>query len=87
MSPEAYMADPKTPNPASEKIKAEGERWKSDPDTIENADRDENPEALYDSEDVDDAGGITNRPLTEEIENQGALPPRGEQRQEKTHGR
>ena len=81
------MADPKTPNQASEKSKAEDERWKSDPDTIESVDRDENPEALYDSEDVDDAGGITNRPLTEEVENQSALPRRGEQRREKTNGR
>jgi hypothetical protein len=81
------MADPKIPNQASTKSKAEGERWKSDPDTIENADRDENPEALYDSEDVDDAGGITNRPLTDEVENQGSLPRRGEQRRGKTDGR
>ena len=69
------MADQDWPNQSANKSKAEGERWTSDPDTIENADRDEHPERLYDEEDGDDAGGITNRPLSEE-----ALPERGTNR-------
>ena len=72
------MADPNIPNQASNKGKAEGERWKSDPDTVENADRDENPEQLYDESDPDNAGGITNRPLSDEKANQASLPKRGE---------
>lgn len=74
------MADPNVPNQASNKGKAEGERWQSDPDTVENADRNENPEQLYDDDDADDAGGITNRPLTDEKANQASLPPRGKDR-------
>ena len=72
------MADNNIPNQASNKGKAEGERWKSDPNTVENADRDENPEALYDDNDPDNAGGITNRPLSDEKANQASLPKRGE---------
>ena len=30
----------------------------------------------------DNAGGITNRPLDEEVDNQESLPPRGETREE-----
>jgi len=76
------MADPKVPNQASNQSKAEAERWQSEPDTVENADRNENPEQLYDSEDTDDAGGITNRPLSEEVENQASLPSRGAERRD-----
>ena len=47
------MRDKDTPNQASNKSKAEGER---------------------------DAGGITNRPLSEEKEDQAAVPKRGESR-------
>jgi hypothetical protein len=74
------MADRTIPNQASNKGKAEGERWKSDPDTVENADRSETPEELYDDSDADNAGGITNRPLSEEKANQASLPKRGEDR-------
>jgi hypothetical protein len=74
------MADPNNPNQASNKGKAEGERWTSDPDTVENADRDENPEQLYDEGDSTGAGGITNRPLSDEKANQASLPKRGENR-------
>jgi hypothetical protein len=76
------MADPNVPNQASNKSKAEGERWQSEPDTVENADRNENPEQLYDNEDTDDAGGITNRPLGEEVANQASLPARGSERRD-----
>jgi hypothetical protein len=80
------MADQNLPSQASNKGKAEGERWKSDPDTIESADRSENPEQLYDNEDADGAAGITNRPLTEEKSNQASLPPRGSSKSESTPG-
>lgn len=50
------MADQNTPNDASRKDKAEGER----PD--------------------EQAGGISNRPLDEEIGNQQSVPERGETR-------
>jgi hypothetical protein len=74
------MADQDRPNQNANKSKAEGERWGSDSDTMRNADRDENPERLYDGGDSDDAGGITNRPLSEEVGNQEALPKRGTNR-------
>ena len=74
------MAKPDWPNQNANKSKAEGERWESDPDTVRNADRDENPEQLYDEQDSHDAGGITNRPLSQEIGSQEALPERGTNR-------
>jgi hypothetical protein len=74
------MADQDRPNQNANKSKAEGDRWESDSDTVRNADRDEHPERLYDTDDRDDAGGITNRPLSEEIDNQEALPDRGTNR-------
>jgi hypothetical protein len=75
------MANQDRPNQAANKNKAEGERWSSEPDTVRKADRDENPERLYDDEDdADNAGGITNRPLSEEVGNQESLPDRGTNR-------
>jgi hypothetical protein len=71
------MADQDRPNQNANKSKAEGERWRSESDTMRNVDRDENPERLYEDEDSDDTGGITNRPLSEEVGNQEALPERG----------
>ena len=47
--------------------------WKSEDDTVEKADRNS-----YPPDDGEDAGGISNRPLDEEIENQEALPERGQ---------
>ena len=58
------------PNEASRKSKAEGERWNSGENSASERNR-------YDSTD-EDAGGITNRSLDEEISNQQALPSRGE---------
>ena len=66
------MADQNTPNDASRKSKAEGERWD---DESENAGEEER--WGYRSTD-ENAAGITNRPLDEEIANQDALPERGE---------
>jgi hypothetical protein len=75
------MADQDRPNQNANKSKAEGDRWTSDPNAVRNADRDEHPERLYnDEDDSDDAGGITNRPLSQEIGNQESLPERGTNR-------
>jgi len=74
------MAEQDSPNQAARKHKAEGERWSSEPDTVRNADRAENPERSYDDEDGDTAGGVTNRPLPEEVDNQASLPDRGTSR-------
>ncbi len=65
------MADQKMPNEASRKSKAEGERFaekKDDASTNRQSDH------LTDEQ----GGGITNRPLDEEVANQDALPERGE---------
>ena len=74
------MANQGRPNQNANKSKAEAERWTSDSDTVRRADRDENPERLYDDKDRDNTVGITNRPLSEEVENQEALPERGTNR-------
>jgi hypothetical protein len=67
------MADMDTPNRAANKDKAEGERWESEPGVIPNSESSTN--RRYES--GDRAGGITNRSLGEEIDNQNALPERG----------
>jgi hypothetical protein len=70
------MAEQDSPNQAARKQKAEGERWSSEPNTVGNADRDENPERSYNDAGGDTSGGITNRPLREEVDNQASLPGR-----------
>jgi hypothetical protein len=74
------MADQDRPSQSANKDKAEGERWSSEENTILKADRDENAEQLYDAADAADSGGITNRPLAEEIGNQEEIPARGTSR-------
>ena len=69
------MADNDTPNRSANKDKAEGERWSSEQDVIPNSES--STDRNYGDQDQDDAGGITNRPLGEEIDNQNALPERG----------
>jgi hypothetical protein len=71
------MANKNVPNDASAKSKAEGDRWESDSETVER----------YDESVGDEGGGITNRPLGEEIENQASLPDRGESREGAHAGR
>jgi hypothetical protein len=72
------MAEQDRPNQNANKSKAEGERFpQQERGAARGADRDTNPERLYDGEDSDDAGGITNRPLSDEVENQESLPERG----------
>ena len=68
------MADKDTPNRPANKDKAEGERWRSEQDTV--AESESSTSRSYD-DDGDNAGGITNRPLDEEIDNQNSLPDRG----------
>jgi hypothetical protein len=68
------MADRDTPNRPANKDKAEGERWSSEKDVI--PDSESSTARTYD-DDGDDAGGITNRPLSEEVDNQNSLPDRG----------
>jgi hypothetical protein len=77
---EVSMPDDKDrPNPTSNREKAEGDRWTSDPDTVEVADR-------Y-SEGVgktnENSGGISNRELSEEIERQHNVPDGGTERGER----
>lgn len=67
--------DRTVPNQAANKSKAEGERWQSEPDTVERRDR-ERPSGDAGAE----GGGITNRPLSEEREHQESLPDRGRSR-------
>ena len=72
------MADQDTPNQNANKSKAEGERLDERQEHLAgNAGRDTHPERLYETPESDDAGGITNRPLSDEIENQESLPERG----------
>jgi hypothetical protein len=69
------MADNDTPNRAANKDKAEGERWKSEEGVIPNSES--STDRRYKDDNNDDAGGITNRPIGEEIDNQNTLPERG----------
>jgi hypothetical protein len=70
------MADKDTPNRSANKDKAEGERWSSEQGVIPNSES--STDRGYEEDDADNAGGITNRPLDEEIDNQNALPERGQ---------
>jgi hypothetical protein len=77
------MDDKTMPNQSANKTKAEGERWESDPDTVERQDRESqgNRDQPAGYSTGENAGGITNRPLDEEDENQAAVPDRGESRE------
>jgi hypothetical protein len=81
------MADQDTPNRAANMEKAEGDRSRSNDSTVDRAggfatdqgtipDSESSSERSY-HDDGDNAGGISNRPLDEEAENQDALPDRG----------
>ena len=71
--------DRNTPDQASKsnKSQAEGERWKSEDDTVERQDRTRSSD---DHMTESEAGGITNRPLDEEMDNQDRVPGRGERK-------
>jgi len=67
------MADKTVPNRAANMEKAEGDRDRgSVPDSESSSGR------TYHDDDGDNAGGITNRSLNEEVERQEALPERGQ---------
>jgi hypothetical protein len=68
------MANKNVPNDASAKSKAEGDRWESDSETVERYDQ-------TIGQTGEQGGGITNRPIGEEIENQESLPERGDSRE------
>jgi hypothetical protein len=68
------MADKDTPNRSANKDEVESERWSSEKDVIPNSES--STWRGYD-DDGDNDGGITNRPLAEEIDNQNSLPQRG----------
>lgn len=70
------MANRNDPDDASAKTKAEGERWESDSEVVERYDQTVGDQTVGD----EGGGGITNRPIGEEVENQASLPPRGESR-------
>jgi hypothetical protein len=70
----AEQKPPNEPNRASGTTKAEGERWTPE---SENAGVRERSGYLHTD---DDAAGITNRPLDEEMANQASLPERGKSR-------
>jgi hypothetical protein len=66
------MADKDTPTRSSNMEKAEGDR-----DTV--ADTDSNRRSEW-GEGTSEGGGITNRPLGEELDNQEQLPERGDRK-------
>ena len=68
------MADKTTPSRSANMEKAEGNRSTAE----QNIQQSESGSgASYRDENGDNAGGITNRPLDEEIDNQAELPQRG----------
>ena len=74
------MADQNTNNPDKNRDKAEGDRETVQQNLAAGRGED-NPAARYDDTSAE-GGGITNRPLDEEVENQDALPQRGQTKQE-----
>jgi hypothetical protein len=68
------MADMDTPNRSANMEKAEGERRSPDQGRVPDS---ESSTSRGYEDDGDNAGGITNRPLDEEMDNQNSLPERG----------
>jgi hypothetical protein len=67
------MAEKNTTHRSVNVEKVQGDRWRTEEEgTVEEADRNH-----YAVSEGTEAGGISNRPLTEEIKNQDALPDRG----------
>jgi hypothetical protein len=78
------MADDKnTPTRSSNIEKAEGERWKSEPDTVEVEDRYKKGVGTTD----EGTGGISNRPMPDERQRQENLPERGTDRDKRSDER
>lgn len=76
------MADPKSPNQNANKSKAEGDRGSAEQASASRAADRNDIAGNYSDENGDNAGGITNRPLDQEVDNQQALPKRGMGRNE-----
>ena len=73
------MADNTTPSRSANMEKAEGDRSTAE----QNINQSESGSgASYRDENGDNAGGITNRPLDQEVENQAELPDRGKSKDE-----
>ena len=68
------MADDTTPSRSANMEKAEGNRSTAEENIHES---ESSSGAGYQDENGDNAGGITNRPLDQEVANQAALPQRG----------
>jgi hypothetical protein len=73
------MADKSTPT-RTDMEKAEGDRHSGEGNVPES---ESSSGAAYRDENGDNAGGITNRPLDEEVDNQRALPERGQSQRER----
>ena len=73
------MADKTTPSRSANMEKAEGNRSTAEQNIHES---ESNSGAGYQDENGDNAGGITNRPLDQEVDNQAALPHRGQSKGE-----
>ena len=78
------MDDTDTPNRASNMDKAEGEKWASDPATVERRDSERRDSGAPAGE---PGAGISNRSDTEERANQDALPQRGAAKEGANAGR
>jgi hypothetical protein len=77
MTRKRQSRDTDVPNQTANKAKAEVERWSSEPDTVERREHDRSAESVTGA---DEGGGITNRPIGEELHNQDLVPGRGEAR-------
>jgi hypothetical protein len=77
------MADNNTPSRSANMEKAEGDRSTAENNINEIK---SGSGASYRDENGDNAGGITNRPLDQEIENQAELPHRGQSKDEPRGG-
>ena len=73
------MADETTPSRSANMEKAEGNRSTAEQNIHES---ESSSGASYHDENGDNAGGITNRPLDQEVANQAALPHRGQSKSE-----
>ncbi len=77
------MADETTASRSANMEKAEGNRSTAEENIHES---ESSSGAGYQDENGDNAGGITNRPLDQEVANQAALPQRGENKPENRGG-
>jgi hypothetical protein len=74
-----FMADNTTPSRSANMEKAEGNRSTAEQNIQES---ESSSGAGYEDKNGDNAGGITNRPLDQEIDNQAELPHRGQSKNE-----